>query len=178
MKSLRVLILILCASTLAAARDREFRGVVHSIESTYGVHHMHIPLVGVALFFVRPAGVGGLKLAVFEGFKTPGDAADVTRVIESSLGPDWHPFVKVRSREETNGETTLIYASPVGGCMRLMIIALEPSEATVVELKLNDRAIRKWMKEPGEEADNQPAHRHRVEDRDQKGPLVEIAAKW
>jgi hypothetical protein len=34
MKSLRVLILILCASTLATAGDREFRGVVHSIETT------------------------------------------------------------------------------------------------------------------------------------------------
>jgi len=164
MKSLRVLILILCASTLAAARDREFRGIVHSIESTYGVHHMRIPLLGVALFFVRPAGVGGLKLAVFEGFKTPSDAVDVTRVIESSLGPGWHPFVRVRSKGETNGETTLIYANPAGGRMRLMIVDLEPSEATVVELNLNDRAIKKWMKEPGEEADNQSAHRHHVED--------------
>lgn len=164
MKSIRVLTLILCASTLAFAGDREFRGVVHSIEATYNVHHMHIPLLGVALFFARPAGVGGLKLAVFEGFKTPSDAADVTRVIESSLGPDWHPFVKVRSKGETNGETTLIYANPAGGHMRMMIVSIEPSEATVVELNLNDRAIKKWMKEPGEEADNQSGHHHRTED--------------
>jgi hypothetical protein len=164
MKSLRVLVLILCATTLAAAGDHEFSGVVRSIEVTYNVHHMHIPLLGVALFFARPAGVGGLKLAVFEGFKTPADVADVTRVIEHSLGPDWHPFVKVQSRAETNGETTLIYAVPSGGHMRMMIVNIEPSEATVVELNLNDRAIKKWMKEPGEEADNQSGHRHRAED--------------
>ena len=164
MKSLRVLALILCASTLAAAADHEFRSVVRSIETSYGVHHMHIPLLGVALFFVRPAGVGGLKLAVFEGFKTPTDAADVTRIIESSLGPDWHPFVKVHSKGDTNGETTLIFASPAGGHMRMMIVDLEPSEATVVELNLSDRAIKKWMKEPGEEADNQSGHHHRADD--------------
>lgn len=164
MKSLRLLMLILCASTLASAADHEFRGVVRSIETTYKVHHMHIPLLGVALFFVRPAGVGGLKLAVFENFKTPTDAADVTRVIESSLGPDWHPFVRVQEKSQTSGETTLIYASPAGGHMRMMIVNIEPSEATVVELNLSDRAIKKWMKEPGEQADNQSGRRHRAED--------------
>ena len=33
MKSLPVLSLILCVSTLASARDHEFGGVVHSIEN-------------------------------------------------------------------------------------------------------------------------------------------------
>jgi hypothetical protein len=163
MKSLRVLTLLLCASTVAAAGDHEFRSVVHSIESAYNVHHMHLPLLGVALFFARPAGVGGLKLAVFEGLKTPTDTADVTRVIESSLGPEWHLFVKVRSKGETAGETTLIYASPAGTHMRMLIVNVEPSEATVVEFNLNDRAIKKWMKEPGEEADNHSTHSHRAE---------------
>jgi len=158
-KPLRVLVLIVCASTLAIGADHEFHGVVRSIESAYSVHHTHIPLLGVVLFLARPAGVGGLKLAVFEGFKTPTDVADLSRVIENSLGPDWHPFVKVRSKGETNGETTIIYASPAGGRLRMMIVNVEPSEATVVELNLSDRAIRRWMKEPGEEAENQSGHR-------------------
>lgn len=164
MKSLCVVVLILCASTLAAAGDHEFRGVVHSIETAYNVHHMHIPLLGVALFFARPAGVGGLKLAVFENFKTPTDAAEVTHVIESSLGPDWHPFVKVRSKGQTKGETTLIYANPGAGHMRMLIVDIEASEATVVELNLNDRAIKRLIKEPGEEADSQFGHHHHAED--------------
>ena len=66
MKSLRVLVLVLCASTFALGADPEFKGIVHSIEHTYGVHHMHIPFLGLAAFFARPAGVHGLKLAVFE----------------------------------------------------------------------------------------------------------------
>ena len=165
MKSLHAvtLILVLSASTLASAGDHEFRGVVRSIETAYRIHHTHIPLLGLVLFFARPAGVGGLKLALFEGFKTPADVVDVSRVIESSLGPDWHPFVRVRSKGDINGETTLIYASPAGGRMRMMIVCLEPSEATVVQLNLNDRAIKKWMKEPGEEAENQSGRRHRAD---------------
>jgi hypothetical protein len=44
----------------------------------------------------------------------------------------------------------------------MMIVNVESSEATVVELKLSDRAIRQWLKEPGEEAEGQAGPlRHR-----------------
>jgi len=160
MKSLRAIILVLCASSFAFAGDVEFKSIVHSIEHTYGVHHMHIPLLGVAMFFARPSGVRGLKLAVFEGFQTPDDADGVRRVIEQSLGPEWYPFVRVRSKSKNNGETTLIYTSPCGNRMRMMIVNLEPSEAVVVKLELSDHAIERWLKEPGEEAKGHPAHHH------------------
>jgi len=155
-KSLRVLLLLMIAVPLASAGDNEFRGVVRAIEGTYGVHHTHIPLLGAMMFFARPAGVGGLRLAVFEDFELPTGAADFSRVVENSLGPDWHPFVRVRSRSD--GETTLIYTSPSGGKMRMMVVNLEPSEATVVELSLSERAIRHWLKEPGEEAEGESGH--------------------
>jgi len=158
MKSLRVLIILLCSSAMASAGDREFHGLVRSIETTYGVHHMHIPLLGVALFFARPAGAHGLRLALIEGFKGPMDSDDVRRVIETSLGTGWYPFVRVRSRAESTGETTLIYASPNGQRMRMMIVNLEPSEAQIIEVNLRDRDIRKWLKEPGEEAQGRSDH--------------------
>jgi hypothetical protein len=109
------------------------------------------------MFFARPSGVHGLKLAVFEGFHSADDTEDVRRVVEGSLGPDWHPFVRVRSKGKDNGETTLIYTNPSGNRMRMMIVNLEPSEAVVVKMDLSDNAIEKWLKEPGEEADG---HRH------------------
>jgi len=158
MKSLRVAILVLCASPLAFAGDPDFHAIVKSIEHTYGVHHLRIPLLGVAMFFAQPSGVHGLKLAVFEGFHSPDDTDDVRRVVESSLGPDWHPFVRVRSTGKDNGETTLIYTSPSGNRMRMMIVNLEPSEAVVVKMDLSDNAIDKWLKEPGEKAGGERRH--------------------
>jgi hypothetical protein len=151
MKSLRIVILIVCASSAAFAGDHEFHGVVRAIETTYGVHHMHIPLLGVAMFFARPEGVSGLKLAVIEGFQSRADADDVRRVVENSLGSGWYPFVRVRSNGD--GESTLIYANPNGGKMRMLIVNIEASEATVVELDISDRAIKGWLKEPGEKAE-------------------------
>jgi hypothetical protein len=156
MKSLRLILLLVFAAPLAFAGDNEFRGVVHAIESTYGVHHMHIPLLGAMTFFARPGGFGGIKLAVFENFEMPADVGDFSRVVERSLGPEWHPFIRVRSRSD--GETTLIYTSPSGGKMHMMVVNLEPSEATVLELNLSERAIERWLKEPEEEAEGESGH--------------------
>jgi len=113
MKSLRVLVLVLCASTFALGADPEFKGIVHSIEHTYGVHHTHIPFLGLASFFARPAGVYGFQLAVFEGFQPSTDSSDIRRVVENSLGPGWYPFVRVQSKGKHDGETTLIYTYPL-----------------------------------------------------------------
>jgi hypothetical protein len=140
---------------LTFGSDHEFRGVVHAIERNYGVHHMHIPLLGFALFFVRPEGVSGLKLAVFENFHAPTAVDDVNRILENSLGPGWYPFVRVRSKGD--GKTTLIYANP-SGKLRLMIVNVESSEATVVELKLSERAIKQWIDEPKQKAEDQAGH--------------------
>ena len=158
MKSLRVLALLLFGTTFAFGGNPEFKGIVRSIEQTYGVHHMHIPLLGVAMFFVRPAGVHGLKMAVFEGFQPPTNSDNLRHVIETSLGPDWHPFVRVRTKGETNGGTTMIYMNPAGGQMRMLIVSIEPSEAVVLQMGLSDRAIKKWLKEPGEEASGRHHH--------------------
>jgi hypothetical protein len=164
MKSVRILILVLCACALAFGADPEFKGIVRSIEHTYGVHHTHIPFLGMAMFFARPAGVHGLKLAVFEGFQSPNDSEDLRRTIESSLGTGWYPFVRVRSKGKTDGETTLIYTSPSGNRMRMMIVSLEPSEAVVIKMELSEHAIEKWLKEPGEQADGHSSHHPRVEE--------------
>lgn len=163
MKSLRVAVLILFASTLASAADPDFRGLVRSIEQTYGVHHTHIPLLGLAAFLARPSGVHGLKLAVFEGFQAPTDPDALLHVVESSVGPGWYPFVRVRSNGPHDGETTLIYTFPSRKEMRMLIVNIEPSETVLMQMSLGDRAIRKWLKEPGEEADGHGHKRERKE---------------
>jgi hypothetical protein len=159
------LLVVLLASNLALAGD-EFHGVVNSIESHYGVHHMHIPLLGVALLFARPEGVSGLKLAVFENFhrgdidhRDVGDN-DIRDLVERSLGSDWRLFVRTHSRHDR--EDTLIYTNLSSGKMEMLIVNIEPDEATVVEMKLSDRALKRWLHEPGESAHDEwgTGHHH------------------
>lgn len=164
MKSLRIVILVLCTSSLAFGGDPEFKAIVRSIEHTYGVHHLRIPFLGLAMFFARPSGVYKLKLAVFEDFHGAGDSEEVSRVVEKSLGPEWHPFVRMRTKGKTDGELTLIYTCPSGNRLRMMIVNLEPSEAVVVKMELGEHAIERWLREPGEEADHHVERQHREDD--------------
>jgi hypothetical protein len=148
-----VAVLFALAIPAAFARESEFHGVVGAIETHYGTRHTHIPLLGFATFFVRYGGVSGVKVAVFEDFHAS-TVDDMRDVLKHTLGPDWQPFVRVHSATEN----TLIYVNPAKGKMRLMIVSIETTEATVVEVKLSDNAIERWLKEPGEEADHH--HRH------------------
>ena len=151
-----VFLLVLFVSNLAVAGD-EFHGVVSAIEGHYGVRHMRIPLLGVVLLFARPEGVSGLKLAVFENFHRgdidhpDADGNEVRRVVERSLSADWKLFVRTHAR---NHEDTLIYSNFSTGKMQMLVVSIESNEATIVQMSLSDRALKHWMREPGESAHN------------------------
>jgi hypothetical protein len=175
------LLVVVCACAVSFAGDpdssgdfhgHEFNGVVHAIEDHYGVRHMRIPFLSFAMSFAaKPAGVNGMRLAVFEDFH-PSSASmhasanlneDLQHVVEHSLGPDWHLFV--RTRTQNDSDDTLIYVSLGEAKLQMMIVTVEPNEATVVEMNLSDRALRKWLDEPKESAeDNSGHHRHLADD--------------
>src|ERR1019366_4316346 len=102
---------------------REFDGLVKVVESRFGVQRTHIPLMGVANFFVkvaRPEGAAGFRLAVFEDLKfdADGDGAALDRIMaEASHG--LHPLVRVRSRRDR--EWTYIYTAEVGKITKMLI---------------------------------------------------------
>src|SRR5579863_6446014 len=116
------------------------------------------------MLFARPAGVSGFKLAVFEDFHSSDVASmndDLQQLVEHSLSSDWHLFVRTRSRDD--GDNTLIYVNLGDGKMQMMIVAIEPNEATVVEMNLSERAMLRWIEK--ESAEEQAwHHHHRAED--------------
>ena len=173
------LLFVFCACAVAFAgdphpssgfHDHEFNGVVHAIEDHYGVRHMRIPFLSFAMSFAaRPAGVSGIRLAVFEDFHPSpasmhaGASEDLQNVVEHSLGPDWHLFVRTRTQDDS--DDTLIYVNLGEARLEMMIVTIEPDEATVVEMNLSDRALKKWLDEPKESAeDNSVQHHHLAED--------------
>ena len=178
---LSALLVVLCACAFSFAGDadssssfhgHEFNGVVHAIEDHYGVRHMRIPFLSFAMSFAaRPAGVSGIRLAVFEDFH-PSSASmhtsastseDLQHVVEHSLGPDWRLFVRTRTQDDS--DDVLIYVNLGEGKLQMMIVTIEPDEATVVEMNLSARALRRWLKEPKESAeDNSGHHRPLAED--------------
>ena len=94
-------------------------------------------------FVARPAGTSHIDLAVFEDLQDGTmEPAELRRIV----GESWTPFVQVHSKR--NREVTLIYLRPEGRDHRMLITSLERHEATVVQLKLNMDAMRKWLDDP------------------------------
>ncbi|MFN7994022.1 MAG: hypothetical protein U0Q18_10490 [Bryobacteraceae bacterium] len=148
--SLAALVTVSCGVVFAG--DWEFDHVVKEIEAHYGTSRTHIPLMGVANFFVkvtRPSGTNGFKLAVFEDLKSTGDSRESSerdRFMDRLSGSRMHPIVRVRSRRD--GESTYIYANDFGKSTKLLLVCFERNEATVVQVKMNTDELLKSLGEP------------------------------
>ena len=134
------------------AQEKGFDGIVEHLEKNYGAQRAKIPLLGVANFFVkiiRPAGVKSFKLAVFEEFnRSPFASANRFEADMHKLMPkDWKPFMRVSSRSG-NREQLVMYTKASGNDLELMMVVLEPSEAVVMQVKLNPEAVNKFMNNP------------------------------
>ena len=149
MRSLPILAIALCAT--AAAGDREFDAIVRAVESRYETPPARIPFFGVANFFVkvaRPAGTSDLKLAVFEDLRRPmfGEEEQFTTLVRDALGPEWHPFLRVHSRQDN--QWTCMYSSSSGGAWKLLLASLQRNEATVIRLRVNPKGMMNWVEKP------------------------------
>jgi len=143
---------LMASAGAAFGGDAEFDRMVRAMESHYGTRPLHIPLLGVANFFVkvaRPEGAGGFKLAIFEDLKSgvdPGEWRERDRFMDTLSGSNLHPLVRVHSRH--NGEATYIFMDPAGKSTRVLIATFERREATVIEVKANIDRLLKSLQEP------------------------------
>lgn len=147
----KFLAIFLAGYSLAIGGDNEFDHVVKAIESHYGTRRTHIPFMGLANFAVRvahPAGTSEIKLAVFEDLKTlgDGDQRELDHFMNSLSSRDLHPLVRVRSRRDD--EATYIFAGDFSKSTRLLIATFQPSEATVIEVKVDVNTLLKWINHP------------------------------
>lgn len=165
MRRLWIAVLIAVAIALpAAGADGSFESLVNRVEQQCNIRRSHPHLLGFGLFMAKPitwfSGVHEVKLAIFEGERLnaqgiPGTGFD--RIISQTLGPDWHPIVRVQSRREHGA--TIIYASCSGKHMRMLIATAEPQEFTMIHAKIGEGPIKKWLADPQDEARG-GMHRH------------------
>jgi hypothetical protein len=156
-----ILAAALVLSTPGYARDLEFDVIARRIGERCETSLTQIPFLGVANLLVkiaRPSGTSDMKLATFENLRKPLfiEDEDCKKLVGEALGPDWHPLLRVQKpgREEWN----CIYASGSGNRWKLLIVnTTEQSVATVLRLRVNAKAIRRWIIQPYQEERN----RHR-----------------
>jgi hypothetical protein len=152
MKKARFLAVLLAASCAAAAADREFDDVVKAIETHFSTTRVHIPLMGVANFFLKvahPAGTSGFRLAIFENLQWSEDGHEqvqLDRFMNGLASPALHPLIRTHSRP--NLESTYVYVGEPQKYTRFLVTVFSRNNATVVELKANVETLLRWIQSP------------------------------
>ena len=150
--------LLLLSPLASRAGDRQFNAIVQRIQSHYQKRPMR--LMGLASFVAnraRPEGVRNIQLAIFEDLDSSRHPADpdFDTFMQEIVGPDFHPFVRVRSRRD--GEQTFVYAKELDQDLELLVVTLEQDEACVVKMQVDPEGIRQWVDDPPEMSRKTPA---------------------
>jgi hypothetical protein len=155
MSRIGAIALLLAVLAIPASAD-DFSTVVKQVESHYGVRQLHPRLIGFMFFLLKPAmwgsGVSGMRVAAFEEETrsfTP-STTDLEKIMRRALSPKWKPFVRVDSRRD--GEATVLYADVSGKHMHLIVASVERHEIAVVQMKIGDKAFKRWYGDPAAEA--------------------------
>jgi VWFA-related protein len=136
----------------AQAKGKGFKDVVKHFETNYRARKTRIPMLGLAGFavkLIRPAGVKGFKLAVFENqdFTLREGAAPFEVIMRNAYGKDWQPLVQVTSKRDGHNQV-LIYTRCSGKDVQFALLALEEREAVVLEVKFNPDAAVRFLENP------------------------------
>lgn len=129
-----------------------FNDVVKHMEKNYRAKRTKIPMLGLAKFaiwMVRPAGVKGFKLAVFEDqdFNSRTDSMSFAQAMRQSYKKDWSPLVQINSKRDGNSRT-FIYVKQTKKDVQFALASIEEHEATVLEVKFNPDAAAKFLENP------------------------------
>jgi hypothetical protein len=147
----------MAGGSVLIAGDRDFKDMVDAMSEEFRTPPMHIPMFGMVkamMFVARPAGASGLDLAVFENLDPRRRAGrDLADVMNEATHRGWSSFVKVTSRRKGHEEVTFVYLRPEGSHCKLLVAAIEPREATLVQVKVRPESVRRWLREPRESAD-------------------------
>ncbi len=150
---------LICAISLSMALPiaclaSDMNRVVQSLETDLGVHRTHIPMLGAAMFVGKVATgfqMPGVKLAIFEDERL-GDLSpqEIERSVVRALGPQWTQLVK--STSKYGEEQNWIYVSEEGKKLQMFIASVEHNELSLVQVKISERQMRRWINETDEMA--------------------------
>jgi hypothetical protein len=154
---LRPFVVLVIAATMlsvsapaARADDPEFDAITKHIKLFYKAKRVSIPFLGLANFFVkivRPAGVKSFKVAIFENLNlAPGaNASELGQVMRNALSAEWHPLVRIRSRD---GEQVYVYAREAGENIKLMVVTIDRTDAVVARVKVSPKKLSEFLNNP------------------------------
>lgn len=140
------------AQTNFTPKGKGFNDVVKYVEKNYGVKKTKIPMLGLAKFaiwMIRPAGVKGFKLAVFEDQNFAGrpESIPFSQVMRQSFNKEWSPLMQINSKRDGNSRT-FIYVRQTKKDVEFALAMLEEREAVILQAKFNPDAAARFLENP------------------------------
>jgi len=154
-----IALLLLGAVSTAYAKGDDFNSIVKMIEQFYGVKHEAIPFLAKAGMTAgrtvarikggtakRLAEAGSIKLAVFEDQQFAGEFPKFRSALNAALNQTWMPLVQTTSA--TDQEQVYIFLREAGEKFNVLVVTIEPRDATVVQVTLSPENLKLLLKDP------------------------------
>ncbi|MBA2341027.1 MAG: hypothetical protein H0V88_11570 [Pyrinomonadaceae bacterium] len=131
--------------------DDGFNTIVKLMETQFHTKRKRSRLMGLAKLGVRiarPRDVRNFKLAIFE--EADFSTSDFGTPLRAALKAEWRPLAQVRARE--GAEQTYTYLKEDGKNFKILIVNIEPREATVLEVEIPPERLFEWLQNPQKES--------------------------
>ncbi len=124
--------------------------IAKHLKTKYKAKKKKIPFMWLARFavnVVRPAGVKSFSVTLYEDLQFSKETLDVEmqKAMRSSLGAEWTPIIRVRSRQ---GQQVYMYMREDGKNVRMMLVTIENNEAAVIRAKFNPEKLAEFINDP------------------------------
>jgi hypothetical protein len=145
-----LLAVIIFAVDKVNAQGKAYGKITNHLETKYQAKKVKIPfmwLAKIAVKIVKPAGVKSFNVTLYENltFSKATLDAEMKSAMEDSLGAEWSPLIRVRSRD---GQQVYLYTKEEGENVRLMFVAIDKANATVVRAKFNADKFVEFLNNP------------------------------
>src|ERR1043165_3826581 len=156
-----IALFVMCfmSAPVVHAKGDDFNSVVKMIEDFYRVKHVGIPFLAKAGMKMattaarikggtarRLAEAGSVKLAVFEDQKFNGEFSKFRSTLNTALNETWSPLVQTISA--TDNEQVYIFLREAGEKYNVLVITIDPRDATVVQVTLSPENLKLLLKDP------------------------------
>lgn len=137
------------------AQGKGFKDVVKHLQTNYRAKKTKIPMLGLANFavkLIRPAGVKGFKVAVFEGQDFSPRAGEVPfmSVMRQAYLPNkgWKPLVQTNSKRDGALQRSFIFFKENKKDVEVAVTTLSENEAAVIEVKFSPDKMVAFLDNP------------------------------
>ena len=132
------------------AKSDETKQIAKHLKTRYKAKKKKIPFMWLAKFavkVVRPAGVKSFNVTLYEDLQFSKETLDLEmqKAMRNSLGAEWTPIIRVRSRQ---GQQAYMYLREDGKNVRMMLVTIENNEAAVIRAKFNPEKLAEFINDP------------------------------